>query len=101
MLYHAHQRTGWVVYHEGKEVAHFHGGAVLDSEELVDGRWLRALRSGRVWVVDMGFGGWRSGVVPAPASWVLKEVRVFPEVYQVQGQIEVFEYDCQATNPPP
>jgi len=90
MLYHAHDRSGWLVYNDGRGVVHYEGGAIITSSDLIYQGGLDAIESETLWVVDMT--GWGNREVPVPGTWSRTHETRYPEVYHVQGEIILRQY---------
>lgn len=94
MLYHTRDRTDWHVHGGLQGIRHYEGAAVFTSEDAVSTQELSHLSAPRLWIVNQEGGGWGTRRVPVPPGWVLKEQKKFPEVYKVQGEIAVLEFDA-------
>jgi hypothetical protein len=89
--YHARPETGWYLFDNGREVAHYYGTAVLSSEDFLTADQLIAAGPRRLWVVNMTGGFWGTLTVPVPARWTPVERTKFGEVLG-QGEVWVVEY---------
>jgi mannosyltransferase len=96
MLYHLDGRAGCRLYTNGRPVVHYEGGALVVPEDLISAEQLSTSLAPRVWVVNMEGGSWGSRAVPVPSHWVLKRTTLFPEVYPVQGNVVLVEYDASS-----
>ncbi len=100
LAYYTAERADWYVYRRDGEVLHYEGAAVIEPEEILNPGGLRALASRRVWAVDMRGGGWGVREVPPPPGWVVRARHRFPEVYDVQGDVIVVEYQSPGPSIP-
>jgi hypothetical protein len=91
LLYHAAEGAGYKLYSSGQGFVHYEGAAALSGDDLIDTEDLTTLSTRRAWVVNMT--GWGGRTVPVPGSWVPKSEVRLPEVWQVQGEIIVIEYE--------
>ncbi|HEV3258761.1 MAG TPA: hypothetical protein VG013_17960 [Gemmataceae bacterium] len=90
VLYHASEQGAAPVYLAEGPVPHYFGTAVLSGEEFMTAEQLAAVQCRRAWVVNMT--GWGGSMVAVPPDWVVRGEARFPEVYRVQGEIIVVEY---------
>jgi hypothetical protein len=105
LLYHTADRRDWYVFAAERGLIHYEGAAAVRSEEIVNapltlslspsrGRgWGEGVPARRVWVVNMDRGGWGHRAVPMPTGWTMRSEQRFPEVYDVQGEVVVVEYE--------
>jgi mannosyltransferase len=93
LLYHTADRRDWYVFDHGHGLVHYEGAAVITAEEIVTATQLHSLQAQRIWVVDMEGGGWGRRFVPVPREWIRRREQRFPEVYDVQGEVVVVEYE--------
>jgi len=94
ILYHAGEQGAGPVYLAESPVPHYFGTAVLSADDLFTAEQLAAVRNGRAWVVNTT--GWGGSTVAVPARWVARAETRFPEVYRLQGEIIVVEYETGA-----
>ncbi len=100
ILYYTGDRKGWYVCRGQGEVPHYEGAAVIEPDEVLRPADLRDLASRRVWAVDVYGGGWGAWEVQPPPGWVVGARHRFPEVYSVQGEVIVVEYQSAGPSPP-
>ena len=93
LLYHTADRGDWYVFAPDLGLLHYEGAPEITPEEIVNAAQLNALPARRVWVVNMDGGGWGHRVVPIPTGWTMRSEQRFPEVYDVQGEVVVVEYE--------
>lgn len=92
LLHYAKDRRDYHLYSDGRPMPHHYGTAAIIPEDLITDEQLRALRSRRVWIVDMAGGNMGFRAVPVPSAWVVKERRVFSDLVGV-GDAVVLGYD--------
>jgi mannosyltransferase len=92
LLHYAPDRTSHYIYTDHTPMPHYYGTAAMESGDFINVAGLEAIRSRRVWVVELagGFLGHRS--VPVPKNWVEKGRRIFPDVFDL-GYLILIEYD--------
>jgi len=91
LLHYAPDRSAYYVYAEAP-MAHYFGTAAMTAVDVIDADRLKAMRSPRVWVVDLAGGFLGHHAVPVPAGWTEKRQRVFADVFNL-GKLIVAEYD--------
>lgn len=78
------------LYSETGELAHFAGGPILKSEDVMNSSLWQDPNLRSFWVVDTtGFGG---SSLPVPHGWQATDQRSFPEVHDYQGYVTVTHY---------
>jgi hypothetical protein len=92
LLYYAPDRSGYCLYTDGRPMPNYYGTAALTPEDLITDDGLQALRSRRVWVVNMDGGFLGIHTVPVPSQWVETGNRRFSDVFQL-GNLMIVEYD--------
>jgi uncharacterized membrane protein len=77
------------LYSETGTLAHFAGGPIIVSADII-GPNVFSANSAAIWVVDTtGFGSTR---VTPPAPWQAQETQVYQEVFEYQGEVSVTKY---------
>lgn len=92
LLHDAPEQAGYYVFTDGTPMPHYYGTAAMKANDLIGAESLKAIRSGRVWVVDLGGGFLGYHAVPVPETWIEKRQWVFADVFDL-GNVIVVEYD--------
>jgi uncharacterized membrane protein len=96
MRYYSASQPDWYLYADGKGILHYEGAPILTSDETISPQQVQALRTNRLWAVDMVTGLGQALNVPVPEDWVEIRRERYPEVYGFQGQIYVVQYQRQS-----
>ncbi|HUY32978.1 MAG TPA: glycosyltransferase family 39 protein [Pirellulales bacterium] len=96
MLYHLTNSAECHLLDDGRGFPHYQGTAALKAADFLEAARLPSLRSRQIWVVNNRSAGvWGGHSVKAPDGWDKKDHRTFREVYGVQGEVEVIEYQVR------
>src|SRR5487761_812558 len=99
VLYYLHDRRNCYLLDDGRPLQAYEGPAIVRPEDLIGPSALGGISSPRLWAVDVDSPGtaWERKAVPAPAGRREVSRARFPEVYHVQGAVEVVEYGAADT----
>ena len=93
LIYYVPRPDDWYVYNDGKPFPHYAGPQVLRLEEIIGPEQVRAMRTGKVWVVGTS-GGWPTEKLEVPSHWRQRSEESVREVFGTPIDYVIRLYDC-------
>lgn len=92
IVYHSADTACFLIFDDENQVRrHCWGSAIVEPHELISRSECAALRSPRIWVVDM-IGGWGPSHVPKCPGWEVASERTFRGTWDYEGDYCIVEY---------
>ncbi len=88
-IYYFRDRLPCRLYSDGSPVAHFHGGPIVVSRDLIPDERLSEIDAGRVWVICRP----AAVDIPIPAHWRLEDEKIFLETIRRSRELRVQLYE--------